>query len=310
MAFEYCTELKQIHLPDTLNRIPMSAFNFCGSLRSITLPKALVSIGDNAFASCAITQIELPQSLKALGYGAFAGTPLTELTLPQELTELRDYALVNCSLEELTIPASVTFIGNGFASGSPLHTLHFLGNAPFFEEYALESLCLTAYYPAGNKTWTKDLLQSYGGDITWVPEGNPGIALSGTVMDGATLTLLLGDEVIETCTASQCSYRFENLLPGNYILTASATNHVLRSYRLTVADQPLTQDIQLHLIGDIDGNGKVNIGDVAKLAAHIKGSAPLTDEYALECANVNGGKLNMGDTASLYSHIRGTKKLY
>ena len=72
----------------------------------------------------------------------------------------------------------------------------------------------------------------------------------------------------------------------------------------------MTQDVTIHLLGDIDGNGKVNIGDVAKLNAHIKGSALLTDAYALECANVNGGKLNMGDTAGLYAHVRGTKKLY
>jgi hypothetical protein len=28
------------------------------------------------------------------------------------------------------------------------------------------------------------------------------------------------------------------------------------------------------------------------------------------CANVNGGKLNMGDVSTLYAHIKGTKKLY
>ena len=71
-----------------------------------------------------------------------------------------------------------------------------------------------------------------------------------------------------------------------------------------------TQDVKIHLIGDIDGNGKINTGDVAKLNAHLKGSNKLTDEYALLCANVNGGSLNMGDTASLYAHIKGTKKLY
>ena len=27
----------------------------------------------------------------------------------------------------------------------------------------------TAYYPADNSTWTEDVLQDYGGEITWVP---------------------------------------------------------------------------------------------------------------------------------------------
>ena len=83
-----------------------------------------------------------------------------------------------------------------------------------------------------------------------------------------------------------------------------------RTYTLTIEAQDLTQDVTLHLIGDVDGNGKVNIGDVAKINAHIKGTSLLTDPYALECANINGGKLNIGDSAALYGHIRGTKKLY
>jgi hypothetical protein len=74
--------------------------------------------------------------------------------------------------------------------------------------------------------------------------------------------------------------------------------------------EDLAQDVKIHLIGDIDGNGKVNVGDVSKLNSHLKGTNKLTDEYQINCANVNGGSLNMGDTAALYGHIKGTKKLY
>ena len=83
-----------------------------------------------------------------------------------------------------------------------------------------------------------------------------------------------------------------------------------REYEVTVGSDALTQDVKIHLNGDIDGNGKINSGDVAKLNAHLKGTNLLTDEYMLLCANVNGGKLNMGDTATLYAHVKGTKMLY
>jgi hypothetical protein len=309
LAFEYCDKLKEIRLPDSLKRIPHNSFFFCSSLSSVTLPGQLLSIGDNAFAYCPIQSIYLPDTLQTLGYGAFAGAGLTQITFPQKLTELRDYALVNCSLEELIIPASVTKVGCEFVSGNSIHTLHFLGNAPTFDKYAFDSLTATAYYPAGNKTWTEALLQNYGGSITWIPEGNPGITLSGTVNTNATLTLTLAEELVASIVAESESYHLEDLQPGVYTLTATATNHVTRTYTITVSDEPLTQEVTLHLIGDIDGNGKVNIGDVAKLNAHIKGTSLLTG-YGLDCANVNGGKLNMGDTASLYAHIRGTKPLY
>ena len=92
-------------------------------------------------------------------------------------------------------------------------------------------------------------------------------------------------------------------------MKVSKKNHVTRTYTVTV-DGNVTQDAKIHLRGDIDGNGKINVGDVAKISGHIKGSSKLTDEYQLQCANINGGSLNMGDTAALYAHIKGTKKLY
>ena len=140
-----------------------------------------------------------------------------------------------------------------------------------------------------------------------------GVTLSGSITTGdegeATIELLAGEEVIATVTASG-TYCMENLMDGTYTLKVSKANHVPREYTVTVEDEAVTQDVKIHLIGDIDGNGKVNVGDVSKLNGHLKGSSKLTDEYQLLCANVNGGSLNMGDTAALYGHIKGTKTLY
>jgi hypothetical protein len=309
-VFDGCSSLEHIFLPDGLKRLPNAAFRNCASLYRITLPYSLVSIGDHALSGCAIQSIDLPDTLKTVGYGAFAGSGLSEVFLPEGLTELRDFAFVNCRLEELTVPATVTWLGSGFATGNPLTTLRFSGNAPFFGKDALDDLKLTACYPAGNRSWTEEVRQNYGGTVTWVPEGDPGVTLQGAALEGATLTLFQGEEAVETLTVQNGSYTFSKLQPGVYKLTATAPNRVTRSYTLTVAHTELTCDVTLHLIGDVDGNGKVNIGDVAKVNAHVRGSALLTDPYWLECANVNGGKLNIGDSASLYAHIRGTKKLY
>ncbi len=152
------------------------------------------------------------------------------------------------------------------------------------------------------------------------PDVDPVYTVSGTVTTGAagdtTLELLKDGEVIATATAVTVasdklfdgSYSFENVAAGTYTLKVSKENHVAREYTVTV-EADLTQDAKIHLIGDIDGNGKINVGDVSKLNGHIKGNA-LTDEYWILCANVNGGKLNMGDVSVLYAHIKGTKKLY
>lgn len=143
-----------------------------------------------------------------------------------------------------------------------------------------------------------------------------GITLSGTAATGAdgdtTIELIADGAVIATATASGLNgtYSFENVAAGTYTLKVSKANHVAREYTITVGAKDMTLDVKIHLIGDIDGNGKINVGDVAKLNGHIKNTSPLTDEYQLLCANVNGGSLNMGDTASLYAHIKGTKPLF
>ena len=62
-----------------------------------------------------------------------------------------------------------------FYGCSNLKKIYFVGNAPDidnstwadFEEVAFGRVTATAYYPKGNKTWTSDKLQNYGGKLTW-----------------------------------------------------------------------------------------------------------------------------------------------
>lgn len=66
-------------------------------------------------------------------------------------------------------------------------------------------------------------------------------------------------------------------------------------------------DNQLLLSGDTTTDGKLNIGDVSKLYAHIRGAGVLKGIAALINADLTGdGNLNLGDTARLYAYIRGT----
>jgi hypothetical protein len=105
----------------------MGAFEVCTSLESITLPNSLTSIGPGAFSGCSsLTSITLPpHSLTSIGRGAFAGcTSLTSITLPNSLTSIGRGAFSGCSpnlqifwCEQSFNPEDVDLLQNALASG-------------------------------------------------------------------------------------------------------------------------------------------------------------------------------------------------
>lgn len=133
----------------------------------------------------------------------------------------------------------------------------------------------------------------------------PAYTVSGAVSGSFQVTLSgNGSSVTKTCNGS---YKFEGITAGSYTLTFSAEGYVTRTYELNMVDHSLVLDATMHLQGDVNGDSKVNIGDTARVYAHIRGSSVLT-EYALVCADYSGdGTVNVGDTAKLYAYIRSQK---
>lgn len=83
-AFEDCTGLTGITIPDSVTSIDQSAFEGCTGLTDITIPDSVTSIGDRAFYNCTgFTSFTVPESVTSIGYGAFAEcSNLTSITLP------------------------------------------------------------------------------------------------------------------------------------------------------------------------------------------------------------------------------------
>ena len=73
----------------------------------------------------------------------------------------------------------------------------------------------------------------------------------------------------------------------------------------------VTLEVKLHLIGDINGDGKVNVTDVGLANAHAKKTKLLTDNYKYECADVNNdGNVNITDVGKINAHAKKTKMLW
>jgi len=73
-AFEGCSSLTSIEIPNSVTSIGDYAFNSCSSLTSIEIPNSVTYIGDAAFSYCSsLTSIEIPNSVTSIGYGTFYG---------------------------------------------------------------------------------------------------------------------------------------------------------------------------------------------------------------------------------------------
>ena len=113
-AFENCTSLTSITIPDSVTCIEWYAFQGCTSLTSITIPNSVTSIGDLAFDGCtSLTSITIPNSVTSISGSAFSGcSSLTSITIPNSVTWIGDWAFNGCtSLKSVTIPNGVMSIG-------------------------------------------------------------------------------------------------------------------------------------------------------------------------------------------------------
>ena len=117
-AFEGCSSLTSVNLPESVTSIGQEAFSNCSSLSSINLPDGITSIGERAFSKCiSLSDITLPTSIIHIEAGTFSGcSNLTSLDF-SHLTSIGDSAFYGCGFKTIVIPENVTDIGNYVFSG-------------------------------------------------------------------------------------------------------------------------------------------------------------------------------------------------
>ena len=190
-AFYYCEKLEKIWIPYQVTTIGRNAFWCCYNLKDLTLGSGLTYIGDQAFRETAVTEVVIPDKVTTLGSMAFyccdnlksvtlgksmTEVPnyafgecyaLTEVTIPEGVTQIRGASFQNCkALPEVTFPATLEDL-DGFDGCDKLKKITFLGHAPSIGSSTFYGVTATVYYP-DDATWTDDVLQDYGGNLTWV----------------------------------------------------------------------------------------------------------------------------------------------
>ena len=130
-AFDNCTNLWKIVLPQTITHIRSSSFSRCTSLQNIVIPNSVTSIGAGAFDGCQnIKSVTLSNRLKIIEHSSFNGCYLlSSIIIPNGISSIETNAFCNCyALEHVIIPDSVVQIGiSAFAACYKLNDL-IMGN--------------------------------------------------------------------------------------------------------------------------------------------------------------------------------------
>ena len=224
-AFAGCTNLTSVTFGDSLESLYGLTFQGCTSLTEITIPDRVTSIGGSTFADCTnLKSVTLGNSLTGISSFLFANcTSLTSVTIPGTVTAINQSAFAGCTgLTSISIPNSVELIrDDAFTGCTNLSEIIFAGCAPEFivkeGDGIFYNVTATAYYPSVMPDWKKDMLQNYGGNITWVPYESEDILIgSGSCGDDVTWKLDTTGTLTVSGTGDIYHYSATDRIPWYY----------------------------------------------------------------------------------------------
>ena len=196
-GFYGCDSMAELTLPDQKIALGTYAFGNCKALRTVTLPVDY-DITNNPFGGSytsertdGVTTIHftcgesgiLPDRTTNSNYVDYYGKTLEYISrdsiqtmnFAEGVTHIGKNFIYSGStaLQTVNFPKTLQSIGSRAFTGCTANgTVTFAGNAPTIAADAFKDTTATCRYPAWDDSWTADVMQNYGGTLTWIPYRN------------------------------------------------------------------------------------------------------------------------------------------
>ena len=137
--WEFESQIKRVVIESGVTTVGSNAFNGCSNLTAVELPDTLTAIGDYAFAWSNVAEITIPDGVVTIGASAFWRTALADVVIPDSVTTIGAGAFWETKLVDVVIPDSVTTIGeSAFRYCEEMQTLYLGSGLTTVEGYAFD----------------------------------------------------------------------------------------------------------------------------------------------------------------------------
>ena len=294
-AFGDCSSLESITIPSSVTSISGNAFVGCTSLGEVHISDvgAWLNIHFYYFGNPLwygarlylngelVSNLVIPNDVTSIGEYAFWGcSSLTSVTILEGVTSIGNYAFSSCSsLTSITIPDSVTSIGSyAFSGCNNLWHVLYTGTPEAWKRISIDSYNENLKNAERHYNCTGDEITDVENKFCTICHGGNECIWDGGVVAKETTCLVPG-QMLYTCTVCG-NTRTEEIPATNHsgseirqfltdiVIEDNVYNFIFAQYCRDCDEEVGRHTMQLYMMGDVDGNGKVDIMDANLICSY------------------------------------------